>query len=180
LKLLEDVPVIIGGDWNATYSQLPAGINPDIINMASPPSMIRSGWLADLCSAFHLLDPYRAFHPTRKEFTFFPHGARRNRSRIDHYLIFEVLLRSCRSCDISPWLSIANFDHKSVNLDCTKEKKNPKLFINRTIISNPRTDDLVLGAFADTYLSHANPTSPWTTNTSITYVPRGLWRIKKV
>jgi exonuclease III len=82
LKSLEDVPVIIGGDWNATYSQLAAGSNPDIIHMASPPSMIRSGWLADLCSVFSLLDPYRAFHPTRKEFTFFPHGARRNTTTI--------------------------------------------------------------------------------------------------
>jgi hypothetical protein len=30
-----------------------------------------------------------------------------------------------------------------------------KLTINRTILSNPRTDDVVLAAFADTYLAHA-------------------------
>jgi hypothetical protein len=30
-----------------------------------------------------------------------------------------------------------------------------KLSINRTILSNPRTDDVVLAAFADTYLAHA-------------------------
>jgi hypothetical protein len=30
-----------------------------------------------------------------------------------------------------------------------------KLSINRTIINNPRVEDVVLGAFADTYLAHA-------------------------
>ncbi len=35
-----------------------------------------------------------------------------------------------------------------------------KLFINRTILTNPRTDDVVLAAFADTYLAHADPTQP--------------------
>jgi exonuclease III len=177
LDRLEDVPVVIGGDWNATYSQLPAGHNPDIINMASPPSLIRSGWLWDVCSNYHLLDPFRAFHPTRKEFTLFPHGARKNRSRIDFFLITNHLLNKCRSCNISPWLSISNFDHKSITLDCTTEKKCSKLVINRTIISNPRTDDVVLGAFADSYLAHANPGRM---NTSTTFVPRWRSSTKKV
>jgi hypothetical protein len=157
IDTLGDVPVVIGGDWNATYSQAQSCNNLDVINMVSPPSIIRSGWLADVCEAHNLLDPYRAFHPTRREFSFFPHGARKNRSRIDFFLISEALLNSCRSCEISPWLSISNFDHKSVNLDFTREKKSTKLYINRTIISNPRTDDVVLGAFADTYLAHADP-----------------------
>jgi hypothetical protein len=125
--------------------------------MASPPSLIRSGWIADICSSFGLLDPFRAFHPTRKDFTYFPHGARKNRSRIDFFLISESLLSSCRSCNISPWLSTSLFDHKSVNMDFSKEKIKPKLFINRTIISNPRTEDVVLAAYADTYLARADP-----------------------
>ncbi len=54
---LGDVPVIMGGDWNATYSQLPTQSNIDIVNMQSPPSLIRSGWLTDLCASFNLLDP---------------------------------------------------------------------------------------------------------------------------
>jgi hypothetical protein len=36
-----------------------------------------------------------------------------------------------------------------------QEKISSKLCINRTILSNPRTDDVVLAAFADTYLAHA-------------------------
>jgi hypothetical protein len=49
------------------------------------------------------------------------------------------------------------FDHKSAIIDFTKEKIKPKLFINRSIISNPRTEDVVISSFADTYLSHADP-----------------------
>jgi exonuclease III len=157
IKSVGDVPIVIGGDWNATYSQSPSSYNPDTLNMSSPPSLIRSGWIADLCSSFGLLDPFRAFHPTRRDFTYFPHGARKNRSRIDFFLISESQLTSCRSCNISPWLSTSLFDHKSVTIDFTKEKVKPKLFINRTIIANPRMEDVVLAAFADTYLAHADP-----------------------
>ncbi len=35
-----------------------------------------------------------------------------------------------------------------------------KLTINRSILSNPRTDDVVLAAFADTYLAHARGPGP--------------------
>jgi exonuclease III len=86
IKSVGDVPIVIGGDWNATYSQSPSSYNPDTLNMSSPPSLIRSGWIADLCSSFGLLDPFRAFHPTRRDFTYFPHGARKNRSQIDFFL----------------------------------------------------------------------------------------------
>jgi exonuclease III len=58
IESLGDVPVVIGGDWNATYSQSPSSYNPDTLNMSSPPSLIRSGWIADLCSSFGLLDPF--------------------------------------------------------------------------------------------------------------------------
>ncbi len=158
LRDLGDIPVVIGGYWNATYSQSPSNLNLDTLNMVSPPSLIRSGWIADLCSTFHLLDPYRAFHPTKRDYSYFPHGAKKNRSRIDFFLISESLLSMCRSCNISPWLSTALFDHKSVTIDFTEEKVKPKLFINRSIVSNPRTEDVILAAFADTYLAHADPT----------------------
>ncbi len=129
LESLGDVPTVIGGDWNATYSQSPSNCNPDMLNMASPPSLTRSGWIADICSSFGLLDPFRAFHPTRRDFTYFPHGARKNRSRIDFFLISESLLSSCRSCNISPWLSTSLFNHKSVTIDFSKEKVKPKLLL---------------------------------------------------
>jgi hypothetical protein len=69
----------------------------------------------------------------------------------------ESLLNSCRSCNIAAGIPSKQFDHKSITLDFTADKIKPKLFINRSIISNPRTEDVVFGAFADTYLAHADP-----------------------
>jgi exonuclease III len=156
ISKLVDVPVILGGDWNATYSQSPAHSNIDVVNMLSSPSLIRSGWIADLCCTYNLLDPYRAFHPTLRDFTFFPSGARKNRSRLNFFLTSDNLIQSSKSCKISPWISVANFDHKSVVLDFSKDKTNKKLFMNRSISSNTRTNDVVLGAFANTCLAHAD------------------------
>jgi exonuclease III len=76
-----NIPYIIGGDWNATYSTADVLANIDIINMQSPPSRLRSGWLNDISSSFSLVDPYRALHPTRRDFTFLPKGSKKNRSR---------------------------------------------------------------------------------------------------
>jgi exonuclease III len=95
LNKIGNIPVIIGGDWNATYSQAPARFNPDIINMVSPPSLIRSGWIADFCETFNLLDSFRAFYPTERDFTYSPSGNRKNRSRLDFFLMSERLLNSC-------------------------------------------------------------------------------------
>jgi hypothetical protein len=57
-------------------------------------------------------------------------------------------------------LSSNAFDHKSISLDFTSDKINSKPYINRTITDNPRTSDVVLAAFADTYLAHADPVQP--------------------
>jgi hypothetical protein len=45
-------------------------------------------------------------------------------------------------------------------MDFTRNKYKPRPFINRTIISNSRTDDVVLAAFMDTYLTYADPLDP--------------------
>jgi exonuclease III len=71
---------IIGGDWNTTYSTYDTASNPDIINMSNPPpSITRSGWLSDLCKTHDLIDPFRALHPTRRDFTYAPSGQKKNR-----------------------------------------------------------------------------------------------------
>jgi exonuclease III len=154
------VPVVIGGDWNTTYSTLDIPHNPDVVNMSSPPSITRSSWLADLCKRHDLLDPFRALHPTRRDFSFAPLGRRKNRSRLDFFLVSSSLISNLRKCDIAPIVSSSLFDHKSINLDFTRNKTKPKPYINRTITDNPRTSDVVLAAFADTYLAHADPVQP--------------------
>jgi hypothetical protein len=160
IRANSEVPVIIGGDWNTTYSPSDPRNNPDVLYMKSIPSKQRSGWLIDLCTEFELSDPFRAFHPTRRDFTFIPKDGKKNRSRLDFFVISNNILPFTQRCDIAPTVPISLFDHKPIFLDFTKNKVSSKLFINRTILNNPRTDDVVLAAFADTYLSHAAPIQP--------------------
>jgi hypothetical protein len=123
--------------------------------MLNPPSKLRSGWLNEICLSSDLIDPYRAFHPSRRDFTYIPRGAKKNRSRLDFFLISNSLLPYAKRCIIADTVSTSLFDHKAVTLSFFHEKISSKLVINRTILSNPRTDDIVLAAFADTYLAHA-------------------------
>jgi hypothetical protein len=157
LNIDPSTPVIIGGDWNATYSIMDGGDNIDTFNMVSPPSVIRSMWLNQLCRDFFLCDPYRALHPSDRDFTYTPHRERRNRSRIDFFIVGEELINVVAKCSISPAINTILFDHKSIHLDFKNEKCRSKMYINRTIITNPRTADIVAAAAADTYLHHATP-----------------------
>jgi hypothetical protein len=89
------------------------------------------------------------------DFTFIPTGARANRSRLDFFLVYDELLPLLRGCSIKENQQIKILDHKPVLLDFTRNKLRSRPFINRTIINNPRTDDVVLAAIYDTYLQHA-------------------------
>jgi exonuclease III len=155
ISLNKGVPTIIGGDWNTTYSTCDTERNIDVFNMKNIPSKLRSGWLNDICMEAGLTDPYRAFHPTQRDFTFVPSNQKKNRSRLDFFLISNDILQFAKRCTIADSLSLSLFDHKAVNLSFFQEKVTSKLCINRTILFNPRTDDVVLSAFADTYLAHA-------------------------
>ena len=59
--------IIIGGDWNATWDNSEINLNIDVVNMINIPSKRRSDKLRSICEDLKLLDPYRMFHPTRKE-----------------------------------------------------------------------------------------------------------------
>jgi exonuclease III len=85
LKRNRDIPAICGGDWNTTFSTLEAENNIDIFSMSSPPSVIRSRWLLEICDEYHLMDPYRAINPFKRDFTFIPRTGARNRSRLDFF-----------------------------------------------------------------------------------------------
>jgi exonuclease III len=160
LLLDQTTPCIIGGDWNATYCSNDGNDNIDTYRMNHPPSTVRSGWLNQLCRDHFLCDPFRALHPSVIDFTYAPYGERRNRSRIDFFLIGDKLVNILAKCNISPTPGTILFDHKSVHLDFRNEKTKSKIYINRTIVTNPRTADVVAAAAADTYLQHAAPGQP--------------------
>jgi exonuclease III len=72
LSINRDVPVVCAGDWNLTYSTCSTTDNIDIINMLSPPSAVRSGYLSEICDNFDLTDPFRALHFRSRDFTYVP------------------------------------------------------------------------------------------------------------
>lgn len=59
------LPIIMAGDWNTTYSTARLGENPDVLNMKSLPNPKNSKLLADLCTEFKLVDPFRIFFPNK-------------------------------------------------------------------------------------------------------------------
>jgi exonuclease III len=156
LAALGDHPVVMGGDWNCTVSPLPPLSNPDVINMNSIPNKRHSQLLHNLCTDASLIDPFRAKFPNRKEFTYIPSDPiKKNRSRIDFFIISNQLLNSVTDISICPGLQSKVFDHKAVLLSFKpKAPIGPvRPTISHTILRDPDLDLVVALAVADTYLA---------------------------
>jgi exonuclease III len=123
LSTWRGLPVIIGGDWNATYSDLDVNENPDELFMRSVPSRLRSGMINDLCGAVSVSDPFRIMNPDSREYTYNPSGTlRKNRSRIDFFLITDNWYEQVDNCTIAQGYCRKTFDHKPVFLNLKKRK----------------------------------------------------------
>jgi exonuclease III len=85
-----------------TYSTDNSVDNIDILNLMSPPSSLRSGKLQELCEEFRLSDPYRALYPLRRDYTYVPRSGGNNWSRLDFFIISDVLVSSVDECNIKP------------------------------------------------------------------------------
>jgi exonuclease III len=115
---LGDYPIVLGGDWNITFSNLPIDVNPDCCNMVNLPNLRHSEMLLNLCDELRLTDPFRALYPTKIDFSYNPRrmGAV-NRSRIDFFILSDELLNRVDDCYIVDHLQSSLFDHKAVNLN---------------------------------------------------------------
>jgi exonuclease III len=99
-------PIVLGGDWNATWDSNPTPVNIDVINMANIPSR------------------RRFFNPEKREFTFIPNILNNlNRSRLDFFLISENIVNDCKSSTIPHSLSSKLLDHKPITLSFKSELK---------------------------------------------------------
>jgi exonuclease III len=117
LKAMGDHPIVIGGDFNATFSKDTVEFNIDCIAMNDVPNIRHSNYINEFCEALNLMDPYRFLYPNKKEFSYRPFGdKRKNRSRIDFFLISNELLNTKFECSISPALLASCFDHKPIFL----------------------------------------------------------------
>jgi len=129
---------VIGGDWNTVLDPQPVQYNIDILNMTAIPNPVNSGLLRDMCTQYNLSDPFRVLYPNKKDYTYSPFGdIRRNRSRLDFFLISNNLIPSVDHCRISPTVLCAQFDHKniSLSLNCKtdsvpKKKKLTNCYLN--------------------------------------------------
>jgi hypothetical protein len=112
--------------------------------MRSIPSRFRSEMIADLCEDLDLSDPFRTLHPEDREFTYYPSGTqRKNRSRIDFFLISSCLYNIMDSCNIAQSFCRKNFDHKPIFLNLKKRKGKGRAAIYACTVDNPLAQDIV-------------------------------------
>ena len=105
---LRDQPIIIGGDWNTTVSPLPTDVNPDVLNMRTIPSQVRTLWLNNIMEKNDLHDPFRHLNPNMMDFSYSPYGTvRKNRSRIDFFLVTSNILSYTKKCGTVSHLAYA-------------------------------------------------------------------------
>ena len=160
ISINPDASIICGGDRNMTYSTADTEHNIDIFRMQSPPSLIRSRALADLCNFFQLSDPFRALHPDRLDFTYRPKNGLPNRSRLDFFIISDSMIQFISKCEISVEIPTELFDHHNVSLLFNNKNFKVRQSISNTILTHPRFMDICTAAAADTYLSHASQNNP--------------------
>jgi exonuclease III len=117
LETLRGCPVILAGDWNTTWDNSPPESNIDISNMVRIPKAANGILLRNLASDFDLTDPYRVLHPNAVNFSYSPFGVqRKNRSRIDFFIISSSLVKNMRDSGIFNVPLSSMFDHKPIFL----------------------------------------------------------------
>ena len=158
LLSLGDYPIIVGGDWNCTFSTENIDLNIDCLNMTNLPNHRHSALLSSLCIELNLTDPYRYLWPNRKDFTFVPrNNLNRNRSRIDFFIISANLLPKLKKCYINQSLLSTSFDHKPVFSSfrpTPRTQRARQLQIKHHILSDPDLRFVVALAIAETYAHH--------------------------
>ncbi len=100
ITAMNNVPIVIAGDWNCAMSSLNVQNHLDCLNMNALPNKRHTELLIDLCTDTGLVDPYHARYPNRKEYTYIPSDlVKKNRSQIDFFLISKTILPLVRSSD---------------------------------------------------------------------------------
>ncbi len=161
IRTLGTYPTILGGDWNATYSTEPININIDCDNMTNLPNTRHSNLIHELCRSFNLSDPYRFLWPTKKDFSYVTRNTtRKNKSRLDFFLISNGLQNLTQKCYIEPCPPNKSFDHKAVTLSFKKppRKCTRSPMINHLTLSDPVSMLIAKISAIETYAHHlVNP-----------------------
>jgi exonuclease III len=159
IQTLECENIVLAGDWNATWDPRNAENNIDVINMAQIPSKPRSDAIRKMANTCGLTDPYRALHPTQREFSYVPNARINiNRSRLDYFLISRNIVTDVVDVGISHNLSSTAFDHKKIFLTLGKVRKRKNMEkINDNILREAAVTLLIKAKIIESYLIHADP-----------------------
>ncbi len=144
LNRWNNLPCILGGDWNATPSSLPAAENPDIYSMINIPSKVRSEGVEALCRDFDLSDPFRILAPDIRDYTYVPSSViQKNRSRIDFFLVSNDLYDGISACTIAQGFSRRSFDHKPIFLNFQRKKGRGRACVHNSTVNHKLAADIV-------------------------------------
>jgi len=148
-------PLIVGGDWNATFDISPANINLDVVNMQNIPSQYRTRKVLEICETLNLVEPFRTLHPNQKDYTFIPTSVNEtNRSRLDFFLISKNIFGTGTVVNIPHSLSTTLFDHKYVKLFMNRPKPARKNIVKDCILKNVDLPSHVKASVFECYLHH--------------------------
>jgi len=152
--------IILAGDWNCVPNRTPIQVNIDCLNMVNVPNPGQSEYLLDLVRTMKLCDIYRAKFPVLREFSYVPYGTlRRNRSRIDFFLVTENLVPRVCKTSIGDTLISKSFDHKPIFCSFKKDFKGT---LRGPSISNLVLKDTVIQLMSklcaiETYVNNVEP-----------------------
>jgi exonuclease III len=147
--------VIIGGDWNLTPSADPPADNLDTYKMAAPPSYKRTEWFNEVCNSLGVVEIYRLMYSESVDYTYVPFGSmKKNRSRIDFFVISENLIPYVDRCGSSEEYCKKYFDHKPVLLTIGKDFKKFPPRINNRVLKHPLIYFVALLTTYEIYIRH--------------------------
>jgi exonuclease III len=158
LKEWDSTYTILGGDWNCLFSSDQVNVNIDCINMAAAPNVGNTTAMLQMCENCNLTDPFRYIYPDKIDFSFVPRDkSKKNRSRLDYFLVSTNSLRFVQDMHIKPMLQNSLFDHKAIcmTMMSTVPTVGPKKFVIRNNLLH--IDILQLRvelSVAETYLVH--------------------------
>jgi exonuclease III len=126
IAALGNCPLVMGGDWNCTYSTAPPATNIDIFKMANAPNLNHSKLFKKMCDDLELCDPFRTKFPNRLDFTYRPSNLlKKNRSRIDFFIISRNLVNLVTDIENKGSLQNKHFDHMAILLSFIPKRKAP-------------------------------------------------------
>jgi hypothetical protein len=106
-----------------TWSNTGPDENIDMIGMVRAPNAANGNLMHELAAKHDLTDLFRVLNPLKCSYSYSPFGStRKNKSRLDFFLVKTNLLSNVRECGVFPGKLSTQFDHKPVFLSFKHKK----------------------------------------------------------